>query len=61
MLRRLNTVWYPLIALEEQVQTLARTAFSSTVREADGFSAESSIVTATCWSRRSPPRPADSV
>ena len=52
-------MWNRLISVvEEQAQTLLRTAFSTTVREAATSPPASSTPRAGCWPRRSPARPA---
>ena len=50
-------MWNRLIAVvEEQAQTMLRTAFSTSVREAGDLSAGVFDRAAGCWRRRSPAR-----
>jgi N-methylhydantoinase B/oxoprolinase/acetone carboxylase alpha subunit len=50
---RLHVMWNRLLAVvEEQAQTLVRTAFSTSTREAGDVSPASSTSTAGCWPRR---------
>ena len=54
---RRQVMWNRLLAVvEEQAQTLLRTAFSPIVREAGIFLPASSIFMAICWPRLSPAR-----
>jgi hypothetical protein len=58
---KLQIMWNRLVAIvEEQAQTLIRTAFSNTVREAGDLSAGVFDLEAACSRRPSPARPATS-
>ena len=58
----LQIMWNRLIAVvEEQAQTLMRTAFSPIVREAATSRPASSTSRAACWPRPSPARRATSI
>ena len=57
----LQIMWNRLLSVvEEQAQTLVRTAFSTSAREAGDIRPACSTCKAACWRRRSPARPATS-